>query len=509
MKVNRLGREIAESIEGIGVLKPYDTPDKRRVRYMTEPRSFNGKLAGSLREAIEKAGLKDGMTISFHHHLRNGDCVLPMVLETIADMGISDLTVCASSLTKAHECLIGYIERGVVTGIETSGIRGNLGKALSRGGLLKKPVIFKTHGGRARSIESGQRKIDVAFIAASCCDNMGNMNGQVGKSAFGSMGYAKVDARFAKRVVAVTDNLVPYPAYPISIPQTMVDCVVQVEAIGDPSLIGQDALRKSSSPVELIIAEYACSVMAGTGLIRNGFSYQAGSGGVSLAVARFLKVYMREHGVTGSFASGGITSAMTELLEEGYFQSLLDVQTFDAEAVSSLLRNDSHIEMDAEMYADPLAKGSVAGNLDVMVLSATEVDTSFNVNVLTGSDGKIMGALGGHPDTAAGAKLAVVVAPLLRKRVPIIVDQVVTICTPGESIDVVVTDRGIAVNPNNPKLKEALVSLGLPVRSIEELRDEAYALAGRPEPPVFGEEVVGLVEYRDGTIIDMIRSVLD
>ena len=177
--------------------------------------------------------------------------------------------------------------------------------------------------------------------------------------------------------------------------------------------------------------------------------------------------------------------------------------------VISQMNNDSHIEMDAEMYADPQAKGSVAGNLDVMVLSATEVDTSFNVNVLTGSDGMIMGALGGHPDTAAGAKLAVVVAPLLRKRVPIIVDQVVTICTPGESIDVVVTDRGIAVNPNNPKLKAALVSLGLPVRSIEELRDEAYALAGRPEPLVFGEEVVGLVEYRDGTIIDMIRSVPD
>lgn len=507
---NSLGRKIKAHIDGIGKLTPYRAPDKRRVRYITETdTTAKGKLVRDLREAIEKAGLENGMTISFHHHLRSGDYVLEMVMRTIADMGISDLTICASSLTNAHSCLIEYIRRGVVTGIETSGIRGTLGKELSQNHILKKPVIFKTHGGRTRAIESGESKIDVAFIAASCCDNMGNMNGQIGKSAFGSMGYAKVDARFAEKVVAITDYLVPYPAYPISIPQTMVDCVVEVDAIGDPALISQGAMRNTRNPIELTIAEYACKVMIGAGLIKNGFTYQAGSGGISLAVARFLKEFMNENHITGSFASGGITSAMTELLEEGYFETLLDVQTFDANAVSSLYRNDNHIEMDAEMYADPMTKGNVAGNLDIMILSATEVDVSFNVNVLTGSDGSIMGALGGHPDTAAGAKLAIVVAPLIRKRVPIVVDEVITICTPGDCIDVLVTERGIAVNPNNPKLKEKLIELGLPIRSIEELRDEAYALTGKPEQPSFGDEVVGLVEYHDGTIIDMVYNVLE
>ena len=47
---------------------------------------------------MEQAGLRDGMTISFHHHLRNGDYVLNMVLDEAAKMGVKDLTVNASSV---------------------------------------------------------------------------------------------------------------------------------------------------------------------------------------------------------------------------------------------------------------------------------------------------------------------------------------------------------------------------------------------------------------------------
>lgn len=46
------------------------------------------KLVASIKEAIEKCELRDGMTISFHHHMRNGDYVLNMVLDEIAKMGI-------------------------------------------------------------------------------------------------------------------------------------------------------------------------------------------------------------------------------------------------------------------------------------------------------------------------------------------------------------------------------------------------------------------------------------
>ena len=60
------------------------------------------KLIESIKEAIEKTGLKSGMTISFHHHMRNGDYVLNMVLEEAARMGIRDLTVNASSIFDIH-----------------------------------------------------------------------------------------------------------------------------------------------------------------------------------------------------------------------------------------------------------------------------------------------------------------------------------------------------------------------------------------------------------------------
>ena len=505
---NRLGRQVPEKANLFGEIEPYEKADKRHIKYITEEQEAVGKVVPSIREVLQKAGIKDGMTISFHHHLRAGDYVLEMVMKEIAEMGIKDLTLCVSSLTSAHECLIDHIKNGVVTGIETSGIRGKLAEAISKECILENAVIFRTHGGRARAIESGDVVIDIAFVAASCCDNMGNMNGQAGPSAFGSMGYPMVDARYAKKTVAITDNLAPYPVYPISIPQTLVDYVVVVDQIGDPEKIGTGSTRKSKDPVELAIARYASQVIFASGLVKDGFSYQAGSGGISLSVAGYLADYMKENNVVGGFASGGVTSAMTEMLEKGYFRTLLDVQTFDAGAISSLRNNVNHIEMDASMYADPLTKNCVTNNLDIMILSATEIDVNFNINVLTASNGVIMGALGGHPDTAAGAKLAIAVVPLTRKRIPIVVDEVMNISTPGDSVDVVVTEYGIAVNPKNPVLKEKLIEMGLPVYDITELRDKAYRLTGVPNRPKFGDTIVGIVEYRDGTVIDTIMNVL-
>ncbi|MGI6668981.1 MAG: citrate lyase subunit alpha [Acetivibrionales bacterium] len=59
------------------------------------------------------------MTISFHHHLRNGDYVLNMVMEQAASMGIKDLTVNASSLFDIHMPLIDHIKNHVVKKIMT------------------------------------------------------------------------------------------------------------------------------------------------------------------------------------------------------------------------------------------------------------------------------------------------------------------------------------------------------------------------------------------------------
>ena len=513
--VNALGKKLPKFIEGYGEVKPYIGDFKEEVnpigRIHGPLKSYSvksqDKLLKTIKEAIEKVGLKDGMTVSFHHHLRGGDYVLNMVMNEIAALGIKDIKVFSSSLTGAHEPLLEHVKSGVVSGICTSGLRGALGKETSINNVVGKPIVFRSHGGRARAIESGDEKIDVAFIAAPACDNQGNMNGREGKSSFGAMGYAMVDVQYADKVVAITDNLVDYPLYPASINQTLVDCVVVVDEIGDPSKISTGATRLTKSPTELLIAEYAAEVLKASGLVKEDFSFQAGSGGASLAVARFLREYMLENNIVGSFASGGITSTLVDFLEEGLFKTLLDTQTFDAAAAGSMKRNPNHIEMSASMYANPHNKGCVAHQLDIMMLSATEIDVNFNVNVLTGSTGLIMGAIGGHPDTAAGAKLTVAVAPLIRKRIPIIVDNVTTVITPGDNIDVVVTERGVAVNPKRKDLLEKLKETKLPLIDIEELKNLAESFTGKPEKVEFSDEIVGVVEYRDGTVIDLVYKV--
>lgn len=192
------------------------------------------KLVNDIKEAIKLSGLQDGMTISFHHHLRNGDMVAVMVLDAISELGIKDLNVNISSIFDTHSPFIDYIRDGVVTGIETDYMGGIVGRAVSQG-ILKKPVTFRTHGGRPADIISGRSPIDVAFIAAPTSDPMGNCSGKYGKSACGSLGYAFADAMYAKKSVVITDNLVDYPLTDFSIAEDYIDYVVNVDKIGEPT----------------------------------------------------------------------------------------------------------------------------------------------------------------------------------------------------------------------------------------------------------------------------------
>ncbi|HBG16162.1 MAG TPA: citrate lyase subunit alpha, partial [Firmicutes bacterium] len=167
----------------------------------------------------------------------------------------------------------------------------------------------------------------------------------------------------------------------------------------------------------------------------------------ALATTRFLRDRMIARNIKASFALGGITGQIVELHEEGLIKRLLDVQSFDLRAVESLKNNRFHHQIDAEYYASSDNEGSAVNQLDIVVLSALEIDLDFNVNVITGSDGVIRGASGGHCDTAAGASMAIIVAPLIRGRMPTILERVHTVVTPGHTVDVLVTDQGIAVNP--------------------------------------------------------------
>ena len=148
------------------------TPAKPKETF-NERMSAKNKVVPSLAEAIRLTGLRDGMTISFHHHFRNGDYVVNMVVDEIAKMGIKNLTLAASSLTDIHAPLIEHIKNGVITHIETSGLRGKLAEEVSRG-LMDFPIVFRSHGGRAAAIESGELHIDVAFLGAPSCDPYGN-----------------------------------------------------------------------------------------------------------------------------------------------------------------------------------------------------------------------------------------------------------------------------------------------------------------------------------------------
>lgn len=467
--------------------------------------SEGSKLVDSIHDCLVKCGIRDGMTLGFHHHFREGDYVVNMVMEEIHNMGIKNITICASSLGKAHDKLVDYIEDGTITGIQSSGVRGKIGRAISEG-KLNGLAIMRSHGGRVRAIETGEVRIDIAFVGAPTCDDYGNCRGIGGKSDCGVLSYSMVDADYADKVVAITDCLVPFPNFPAHISMTKVDYVVVVDEIGNPDKIATGAAKPTTDMRKLMMADYCTNFVVNTPYFKDGFSYQTGVGGASIASTISLAKIMKERNVRMRFGVGGLTKPMCDLLENGQVDALLDTQDFDLDAVESVM-NPKHFRISAGEYADPFNKGAVVNKLDFVILATLEVDVNFNCNVVVGSDGMITGAQGGHPDTAAGAKCTIVITPLLQGRIPAVCTDVTTVTTPGESIDVVITDYGIAVNPRRQDLIQCMKDVDLPFKTIEELRDIAYSITGEPEKVQFDDKVVGIIESRDGTVMDVVRKI--
>ena len=489
-------------------LQPFSGVTVRSPWLACESEKRRRKVCASLEEAIRRSGLQNGMTISFHHAFRGGDKVVNMVVAKLAEMGFRDLTLASSSLIDAHWPLIEHIKNGVIRQIYTSGLRGKLGEEISAG-LMENPVQIHSHGGRVHLITSGELNIDVTFLGVPCCDEFGNANGFSGKSRCGSLGYARVDADHAKCVVLLTEEWVDYPNYPASIAQDRVDFIVQVDEVGDPDKITAGAIRLSSNPRELLIARQAANVIEHSGYFNDGFSLQTGTGGASLAVTRFLEDKMRRHNITAGFGLGGITGTMVDLHEKGLIKALLDTQSFDGDATRSLAQNPNHIEISANQYANPSSKGAACERLNVVMLSALEIDVNYNVNVMTGSNGVLRGASGGHSDTAAGADLTIITAPLVRGRIPCVVEKVITTVTPGASVDVLITDHGIAVNPARQDLIDNLRAAGISLTTIEQLQQRAELLTGKPQAIEFTDRIVAVVRYRDGSVVDVIHQIQD
>ena len=427
-------------------------------------------------------------------------------MEHLAQAGLRGLHLAASSIFPVHAPLIAHIRSGVISRISTSYISGPVGEAISNG-ILETPVTLTTHGGRARAIDEGELAIDVAFVAASAADEMGNLSGRIGRAPCGTLGYPMVDVQRAKTVVAITDTLMPFPVSPIDIAQNNVDFVVQIDSIGNPNGIASGATTPASDAQSLEIARNAAQTIALSGLFANEFSFQTGAGGISLATAKAVGEEMVKQGIKGSFACGGITGFHVEMLNAGLFRNLLDVQCFDLKAVESFANNPKHMAMSASVYAGPHVGGAVVDRLSAVVLGAAEVDYDFNANVTTRSDGIIIGGSGGHADAAQGAALTLVTTRLTAAGWTKIVPSVTTKTTPGSSIDVIVTEAGIAVNPRRKDLIDRYKKSNLKVMSIEDLATIAAEKATKPSPARASGRVVAVSEYRDGSVLDEVKSL--
>ncbi len=509
---NTLGRLVPDQVNGESVVpfkgvnnhRPEGRKYAPKISTSIDFAEAGSKLQPSLEKALTSAGLKDGMTISTHHHLRNGDYIANEIFKIASEKKIKDLVWFPSASFPCHAPIINQLKDGTINRIEGS-MNGPLGKFVSEGNM-KGTAVLRSHGGRYQAIQDGEVKIDIAVIAAPTADNFGNANGLHGPSACGGLGYALADFQYADKVIVVTDNLVDFPAIPMQIEGNYVDYVVEVNSIGDPRKIVSGTTRITRSPDRLMIADLTTQFCKEAGILADGFSFQMGAGGTSLAVGKNFHDYMKQENIKARFAVGGTTKYAVQMLEEGFLDYLLDAQTFDLEAIRSMQRNDNHVDISIFHCYDFHGKGNYEPRIDVLTLGATEVDVNYNGNVNTHSDGYLLHGIGGWQNCLY-AKCTILPIPLFRNRVPVIRDEVTTVTGPGELIDVIVTERGIAINPKRKDLLDAVKESNLPLKSIEELKWEAEKICGKPQKPETDDEVVAVIKWLDGTVIDSVYKV--
>lgn len=509
---NAAGRLVPDEINGkeaipfmgVGKYRPsgrkYGPPIPTCIDYPED----NNKVVGSLKEALVRCGLRDGMTVSTHHHLRDGDLVSNQIFTIASELGVKDLVWLPSASFPCNDPVIQYLEDGTVNRIEGS-MNGPLGMFVSEG-RMKGMAVLRSHGGRVQAIQDGDVKIDIAVLAAPAADSFGNARGTGGPSATGVIGYAKPDYLYAEKVIVVTDNLVDLPCFPMEIEGNYVDYVVVTDKIGIPEKIISGTTQITKSPDRLLIAELTTSFLEKSGLLRDGATMQAGAGGTSLAIAVYVHQVLKKMGWKLSFGFGGSTKYMVDMLEEGHMGYILDAQAFDLDSVSSIEKNLNHIAYPVFNAYNYHSKGNLTTMMDIMILGATEIDTGFNGNVVTHSDGLLLHGIGGWQN-CLHARNVIVPVPLFRDRIPVIVDRVTTLCGPGELIDVIITERGIAINPRRQDLIDSVRGKGLPLVTIEELKDIAEKICGKPEKAAFDDRVVAAIKWVDGTVIDAVRKV--
>jgi citrate lyase subunit alpha/citrate CoA-transferase len=269
----------AVPFKGVGKFRPEGRKAAPRVSSCIDYPPDGDKTVADIKKALVNAGLRDGMTISTHHHLRNGDRVANAVFTAAAELGVKDLRWFPSASFPVHEPQVAHMESGVIHHIEGS-MNGPLGDYCTRG-KMRGMAVLRSHGGRYQAVQDGDVHIDIAVIAAPTADPFGNATGDRGPTACGLLGFALADSEYADHVITVTDNLVEFPCIPWQIQGNNVDQVVVMDSIGDASKIVSGTTQITKSPDRLLIAELTARFCDEAGIVRDGFSFQAGAGGTA------------------------------------------------------------------------------------------------------------------------------------------------------------------------------------------------------------------------------------
>ncbi len=361
--------------------------------------------------------------------LRDGDYIVNMVMEQVAAMGVKDITICASSLGAAHDPVAKLIEEGVVTGIQSSGVRGKIGEAISYG-KLKTPAIIRSHGGRVRAIEEGDVHIDIAFIGAPTSDEFRKRQGRRRQErlrrALLLRGGRKVCGQRGgdHRLVWC-----PSPTFRPASPWWMWTTCAWWTRSGNPAKIVSNAVRMTRMCGSSKMAAYCTRLISCLPSLGRFFLPDRRGRGF-LAVNTMLRPIMEEKDIHMSFAIGGITKPMCDLLDAGLVRNIVDAQAFDIGGHRAIRSNPRHFEISTSEYANPMNKGAFVNKLDFVILGALEVDVDYNVNVVTGSRRH---RAGGPGRTRTPARAPTAPSSWRRwSRPDFICDRVVTVVTPGK-----------------------------------------------------------------------------
>ncbi|MBD3258081.1 hypothetical protein GF377_06575 [candidate division GN15 bacterium] len=469
--------------------------------------------------------INDGDTISYPHYYRTGDNGLKGMVDKLREHGKRDIKLYANALfDHTDPWLIEAVRDGVIGGIYGNVYR-KLGAHIVAGDLLPWVGVGFSHGNRVRKLQTGEVRVKVAFGPVPIADIHGNANGAFGNEdeLCGPVGLFAADAEHADFVCLLAGTVSERVVLPAPLSMECVDFVVPFENIGSNGGIGSgtlDLAKARSNPFNAQVANNVTNCALAAGVVQDGFGFQVGSG-AGLIVLDSIRSMLKLNDITANFAIGGITSLHVEMLREGTIRHLMHGQLFEPnELIFDSFRNDpNHHEITTGYYASVANKEAAVNMLDLAVLSALEVDLNFNVNTVC-AGGRIIGGIGGGQDVAAGADLTIIFLPLATgkegKGFPKVVDQVYTRTTPGEVIDLVVTEEYAALNPNSQssykdRIIEQAKEFGVNLVSIEELHEKSKAKAAEwgptPAPKPTTDEVVHVIEWRDGTLLDTIKRM--